>query len=663
MIRPFGSIVVSMLYAFTTLIAGAVPVNAPVRTAAAAGPASQYTPEAPCQFNPSQPPAGWPASPPYQPFSQTFTNFLSNTLYPAQTGGLAGLSVSQVSRPMVTTPRKLDLTFQLLYNKQFPGPTIRVPSELSGPSISSPNNPITATTAPPGTTQVSISNALGAPSTNVPVPYITTHLHGGHTPPEHDGHPDDLLPPQPATGSSTPTEHIYTYTNDQQPQILWYHDHADANTSPHVSEGLFAFYIIEENASDPSYPYLPKEPYDIPLGLQVLTAGVDANQNVIQFASVNGVDSPYLNVEPRWYRFRVLNASATQSISLELCTSTGQPISGMWVIGTDGGLLKNPVNVVDRPLSIYQDGRLDVYQAERYDLLIDFSQFAGQSIYMGSVVRDANGCSLATNAHPPVCNVPFQETAMMQFNVTTPLSPPPDTTNLSMIGDQSWDTDTAFLHSKHTGPLGQFSTRPDHSFNFENASGQFLISGQPYDMFRLTMSDMVDELGNLTPYPATINPMIVNANSVQIWELRNTVNCAAHPVHVHDIEFQIVEINGHVLTPEENAQIGWKDIFVLPPVYNAQSCPWVPNNPAPSIKFIGYYESHWVQGGTAQIGDTIPWLQTSNVGPWTALTSGTYVFHCHNLNHEDNAMMGQWQVVPPPFIVPLPTPTATPTGG
>src|SRR5262245_59314133 len=127
MMRPIGSIVLSMLYAFTTLIAGAGPVNAPItapaRTAAAAGPTSQYQPEAPCQFNPSQLPAGWPSSA-YPPFTQTFTDFLTNTLYPAQTGGLVGLNVTEVSKPQVTTPRALDLTFQILYGTnnvpQFP---------------------------------------------------------------------------------------------------------------------------------------------------------------------------------------------------------------------------------------------------------------------------------------------------------------------------------------------------------------------------------------------------------------------------------------------------------------------------------------------------------------------------------------------------------------
>ena len=189
-------------------------------------------------------------------------------------------------------------------------------------------------------------------------------------------------------------------------------------------------------------------------------------------------------------------------------------------------------------------------------------------------------------------------------------------------------------------------------------------------MMRLTNSDTVDSSGNITSYPAVIKPAQLQANSVEVWELRNTIPCATHPVHIHDIEFQVIAVNGVPLTKEQSATWGWKDVFVLPPVYSASQCPWVPNYldttdpsssvPFTSITFMGYYESHWVTSApppTPQIGQTVPWLESTTSGSWTAMTSGTYVFHCHNLSHEDNVMMGQFQVLPPPFTVPPPTPT------
>jgi hypothetical protein len=63
------------------------------------------------------------------------------------------------------------------------------------------------------------------------------------------------------------------------------------------------------------------------------------------------------------------------------------------------------------------------------------------------------------------------------------------------------------------------------------------------------------------------------------------------------------------------------------------------------------------------VGATVPWFQSPQNGNWTALTSGTYVFHCHNLFHEDNVMMGQFQVLPPAAILPTATPTPTSSSG
>src|SRR5688500_2527349 len=351
--RPFASIALVMAYvsAFTigawpTGVAGHVTAShvAEPSTAVRSVAEQQYlSPPYPspyaqpsqCQINPSVPPAGWSSTPAYAPFTQALENspaIANPVIIPQSQAGQpphapVQLNVTQVSAPMVNTQRTLDLKFQLLYGlwsgtgtqttPQYPGPTIRVTSDWVGQPLTAPQSIV-----PPDITQLAVTNSLTL-GPNVPFPYITTHLHGGHTAPEHDGHPSDLLPPNPTgmgfvgTSKSVPNTHFYSYTNEQQPQILWYHDHADMNTSPHVAQGLYSFYIIQENPNDPNTPHLPLPQYDIPLGLQVLTAGTDANSNVIQFVAVNGYDSPVLHLQPRWYRFRLLNASATQSVSIE----------------------------------------------------------------------------------------------------------------------------------------------------------------------------------------------------------------------------------------------------------------------------------------------------------------------------------------------------------
>jgi spore coat protein A len=89
-------------------------------------------------------------------------------------------------------------------------------------------------------------------------------------------------------------------------------------------------------------------------------------------------------------------------------------------------------------------------------------------------------------------------------------------------------------------------------------------------------------------------------NSVEIWEFTNN-SYDPHPMHIHDIEWQILDISGRKPQPGDD---GWKDVFVIPAL------------------------------GRLRV-----------IGRFTDLL-GTYVFHCHKLEHEDHAMMGQFQVVP-----------------
>lgn len=701
--RSLASIVWVTAFSLSSFISGLLPVHSPLAAEhlaatpstiarAQSGQANQpiypgygpgYGPYPSCKISPGQLPPGWPVSA-APPFTSTFTQVLNNAIHVPPNSPPVPITISQVSPPLIDTPRAISgLPYQILYNNQYPGPTIRVTSQQT--DASSLTIGTDTTPAAPPFTQLSVTNGVIGQPTSMPVafPYFTTHLHGGHTAPEHDGHPNDLLPPMPTqnAGVGTPVSpplvppaHVYNYTNDQQPQILWYHDHADMNTTTHVAQGLFAFYIIEESENDPSYPYLPKEPYDIPLGLQVQQAGTQPpgipvdppNQALPNYVvAVNGVDSPKLDVEGRFYRFRVLNASVDQSISLELCDGNGNNLNKLvWVIGTDGGMLPQPLNLLDRTIGAYLDGRLDVFQAERYDLLIDFTGLAGQTLYLSGMVRQSNACmgtvTTAPNL-PPTCI--DQEYPILAFNVTPPTGP--DNTQISQIGNRSWQADTAFLQQNHSSG-GSFNPTADRVFSFDVGGQELVISGQPYNQLRLTNSGIVDANGNTIPYPQVIKPAVINANAVEVWELTNTVTCAIHPVHVHDIEFQNVMVNGQPLTPAQVAQFGWKDVFVLMPLYSATECPWAPVNSAPSISFIGYYESHWTQVSTppkSQIGDVVPWLQTPDGTQYAALTSGTYVFHCHNLFHEDDVMMGQFQVLPPSFIPPAGASAPAPDAG
>ncbi len=236
------------------------------------------------------------------------------------------------------------------------------------PKSSDPNNPLQA----------------GVP--------IVTHVHGGHTEAASDGTPLQWFTPNPSgnplyTGADYVTNN-FTYPNTQQAATIWYHDHAMGVTRLNVYAGLAGFYIIHdanENALVANH-ILPEKPYDIPLAIQdrMFTVGgqlyYPANPLTPQSPDpsvhpeffgdtilVNGKAWPFLNVEPRMYRFRIVNGSNSRFYDLFL--DSGQPIMQ---IGTDDGLLAQPVAL----------SHLTIAPGKRADVVIDFSKLAGQTIIL-----------------------------------------------------------------------------------------------------------------------------------------------------------------------------------------------------------------------------------------------------------------------------------------
>jgi spore coat protein A, manganese oxidase len=108
----------------------------------------------------------------------------------------------------------------------------------------------------------------------LPVP-VSTHLHGGRTPPESDGYPTDLIMPKktahhhPMDGHGSmgigSKDHCkdYGYPMEQRAATLWYHDHRMDFTGPQVWRGLAGFHINRDDEED-ALP-LPKGEKDIPL--------------------------------------------------------------------------------------------------------------------------------------------------------------------------------------------------------------------------------------------------------------------------------------------------------------------------------------------------------------------------------------------------------------
>ena len=222
---------------------------------------------------------------------------------------------------------------------------------------------------------------MGAVLPGEPVP-IVTHLHGGENHPQFDGTPLQWFTKGGRTGPHYITD-TFTYYNEQRASMVWYHDHALGNTRTNVYAGLAGIYLIrdEQDTGEDGQPArLPAGPYELPLVLQdktfnpdgsmfYPTEGVTADhpQWVPEFfgdvAVVNAKIWPYVDVEPRRYRFRIVNGSQSRFYNLQFAEESSGRALPFTQIGVEGGLLRAPV-----PMTA-----LLIAPGERADVIVDFA--------------------------------------------------------------------------------------------------------------------------------------------------------------------------------------------------------------------------------------------------------------------------------------------------
>ena len=366
----------------------------------------------------------------------------------------------------------------------------------------------------------------------LPVP-VSTHLHGGKTPPESDGHAMDfILPKDPTPFQASLTNgqmrqfmsssglgrslHMrmqqtkeYVYPNIQRASIHWYHDHRMDFTGPQLYRGLAGFYLIRDEIED-ALP-LPKGDHDIPLMITDHTFNADGSffypsldptltttPGVLgkytdgmlgDTILVNGAVQPFLEVSTAKYRFRLLNASNARIYQLEL--SSQQPFLQ---IGSDGGLLPAPA----------KRQTLRIAPAERFDVVIDFAKSpVGSQIILKNV--------LGTGSTADIMRFDVVRQAKDESRVPAILAP--------------------------FEPLDPIKASVTRSFRFTQGLGMWLINGNYFDPNRV---DATPRLG-----------------ATEIWEFTSDAN---HPIHMHLVNFQVLSRDGRAPDPED---AGYKDTVFL----------------------------------------------------------------------------------------------------
>jgi spore coat protein A len=243
----------------------------------------------------------------------------------------------------------------------------------------------------PTTHFLPIDHSLHGCGHDIPDVRTVTHVHGAKVNTKEDGYPEDWF----VAGQSR----ICHYPNQQDAATLWYHDHAMGLNRLSTYAGLFGFYLIRDHAEDALH--LPSGKYEVPLifydrnftadaQLFYGTSGDPEHPWVPEFTGdgilINGKIRPYFEVEPRLYRFRLLNTANSRFFILSLSNQ-----QALTQIGSDQGLLSSPVDA----------NRLVLAPAERADILIDFSHSAGETLHIRTSALDILELRVAKNSASP----------------------------------------------------------------------------------------------------------------------------------------------------------------------------------------------------------------------------------------------------------------------
>ncbi len=256
---------------------------------------------------------------------------------------------------------------------------------------------------------------------------VMTHLHGGFVAADSDGSP--AVTPD-GFGFGQTQSVFYTNQSPQMPaELLWFHDHGLGATRLNVFAGLAAAYIIRDQydtGDEPNPIGIPGGAHEIPLVIQDRQFNADGTflyptsdiagvtwigEYFGDVMLVNGKVWPFLNVEPRLYRFRILNGCNARILSLDLGGAR------FVQIGAEGGMWDRPVPV----------NKLVLAPAERADVLVDFSGLAGQALLLRN-----------SKPAPPVSTPAPALTSVMQIRVgTTVTTPGPATIPATLLGGRA----------------------------------------------------------------------------------------------------------------------------------------------------------------------------------------------------------------------------------
>ena len=424
------------------------------------------------------------------------------------------------------------------------------------------------------------------------------HWHGLHVPHEMDGHPIHVI--------KNGEQYIYEFVVDNRPGTYWFHPHPHGQTGPQVYKGLAGLFIVEDDRDD-----LPSEEFEVPIVIQ--DRRFDSSNQLVYLENnmmdrmigflgdeiiINGASNTSMKVKKGTYRFRVLNGS--NSRIYKLAWSDGADLT---IIGNDGGLLSKPT---DKPYMMLSPG-------ERIEVWRDFSsEETNQQISLNSLTFDS-GTMMGMMGGGRRGGM-MRGRGMMQGRGMMD-----DERNLSdsyidngealalydfVVSDQEGEKltlPTEFESIEQFDLSEAVNQSSPRRFDFHFQRMEWLINGRTFEMTEVAEWEKV------------------KLNTTELWQFINSGSGRGmmgnmmkmpHPVHIHGLQFQIIDRDISQVSPSVWNSMkdgfideGWQDTFLLLPDMSVTV----------ALRFEDF--------------------------------TGLFIYHCHNLEHEDMGMMRNYEVV------------------
>lgn len=394
-------------------------------------------------------------------------------------------------------------------------------------------------------------------------------------------------------------DYHYGFTVQNRAGAYWYHPHPHGFSAPQTFAGLSSFFLVDD-ADDARL----RQALDLHLGQSELPLMIqdkrfdgqgrllyapDAMEKMMGYLGnvilVNFTPNPVLHADTRVYRFRVLNASTARMYRLAFMKD-GAPLP-YFIIGTDGGLLDRPCQVRESFLS----------PAERLDILLDLSRLApGDTLFLRSLAFDPmendmggmsgggmggrNGMSGGSGMTSAALGPALGNGEAFNLMQIAVARRVPYGRPIPAALSSVRPVDTAGAATRHV------------TLSLQRM--QWLINGQSYRMDAF--------------------PIVVAKRSTEIWEIANDPRSMPHPMHLHGVQFQVLSRQG------SPAQV-----------------------------------SGMAADGSGRLASDLGWRDTVTVWPGETVRIAAafnppfpgdqnYLFHCHNLEHEDGGMMVNYQI-------------------